>query len=235
MTLRKYPNLLTKFLLSAATIVTLSACGSLPYRCPLDAKDGKPDSPTACAGMKDALDAAKQGRGGKHSVLVDDKGRIVPPEVTNKVSLTVINNEPYHEPSGTPQYIAPKVHQVWTPAYVDGKGNLHDGRTSYFTTKGEWRYGSLDGAYTEGNHVGESLFRPGSPNDLPKGRILDKEELTPKKVTTGQAAGKQAPSDKVALQNLSDAAQRAASDQTNTVKSAQSAPGVTSPSVQLAD
>lgn len=230
-------NPLTKIMLAAAAITTLTACSSVPYRCPLDSAE-EPDSKTACVGMEEALDAAKRGGGGKHSVIVDDKGNIIPPELAHKKTLKVINQatEPYVEASGSPQYRQPKVFQVWTPAYVDSDGVLHDGRNSYFTTPGEWRYGTLNGSGTKGSEVAEGLFRPSKETDLPKGRILTPDELKAKtavvKAQASTEAVKDTPSDKVALTNLSQSAQKAA---TKNAVNVQAAPGVTSPSVQITD
>lgn len=212
----------------------LTACSSVGYRCPLDASE-KADSPTACAGMAESLDAAKKGYGSKQSVLIDEKGRIVPSETTSKRSLQVIRDagEPYADPSGSPQYQQPTVFKAWTPAYIDKSGNLHDGRNSYFATPGEWRYGSVSNVNGRGNDVGENmLLRPSRAGDLPSGRLVTPVAAGAKKVIATPTAA--APSDKVALQNLSDSAQRAAAT-TPTPGNKPAAPGVTAPGVKLSD
>lgn len=211
----------------------LTACANVAYRCPLDSSE-KADSPTACVGMAQSLDAAKKGLGGKQSVLLDEKGKLVTSE-TNKRGLQVIrgSDEPYAEPSGSPQYEQPKVFQAWTPAYIDKSGNLHDGRNSYFATPGEWRYGTVSNVNGRGGEVGENLLRPARVGDLPSGRVISPAELSSKKVLTTPAVAA-APSEKVVLQNLSDSAQRAAA-QTPAQGSKQAAPGVTAPGVKLSD
>lgn len=231
-------SVLVKLALAATTLTALSACTSVPYRCPLEAGD-KETKTTACAGMHESLSAAKKGQGGKQSVHLDAKGRIIPTEMLQKRPLQVLVDEPAAEPSGTPQYKQPKVFQVWTPGYVDGAGNLHDGRNSYFATKGEWRYGSLDGSGARGGDVAEDLMRPSRQADLPEGRIITEAEAKAKKQvlkpgSTAPAQAAAAPSDKVVLQNLSDSAQRAADSQ-KAAASTQAAPGVTAPSLKFAD
>ena len=218
-----------------ALAASLTACSSVGYRCPLDSSE-KADSPTACAGMAQSLDAAKKGHGGKQSVLVDEKGRIVPDETTNKSSLQVIRgaDEPYATPSGSPQYQQPKVFQAWTPAYIDKAGNLHDGRNSYFATPGEWRYGSVSNIRDSGGDVGSNLLRPSRAGDLPSGKLLPPVVPGAKKAAATATPAAAAPSDKVVLQNLSDSAQRAAAS-TPAPGSKQAAPGVTAPGVKLSD
>lgn len=247
----------SRFILTLSAVAALSACSSVAYRCPLDSTE-KPDSPTACVGMQEALTAAKKGYGGKQSALLDDKGRIIPAEVLHKKAVSVINNgEPYAEPSGTPQYRQPKVFSAWTPAYVDASGNLHDGRTSYFTTPGEWRYGSVAGEGTRGSAVAENLFRPARAGELPEGKIIPANQVAAaQKAQNAQAVAVKgakdakdakdasaqpaaSTSDKAALQSLSNSAQAAAAAQNGAASKAsapaQVAPGVTAPGLQLAD
>lgn len=231
-------SVLVKLALAATALTALSACTSVPYRCPLEVGD-KETRTTACAGMHDSLTAAKKGQGGKQSVHLDEKGRIIPPEMVQKRPVQVLDDEPAVEPSGTPQYKQPKVFQVWTPGYVDSAGNLHDGRNSYFATKGEWRYGTLDGNGGRGSDVGEDLMRPARQSDMPEGRIITDTELKDRKqqvLKPGSTAPAQtaAPSEKVVLQNLSDSAQRAADSQ-KSATTTQAAPGVTAPSLKFAD
>lgn len=247
-------------MLTAAVLAALglSACSSTGYRCPLDPSQ-KAEYPTACAGMQEALTGARQGTGGKTSVLMDDKGRLVPRELLeNKPAQPLAGNDaqPYRAKSGDPVFHQPKVFQVWTSAFVDAEGNLHDGHTSWFSTPGRWAYGTLD----QPGEVGSNTLRPSLPDARPQGRIVkvDKngrevqDPAAPPAAKTAGAAPAQASAqqqrDKTALQELSNAAkgavtqaQPAPSQPAQPAQAAQAtkAPpaqgGVTAPTVGLSD
>lgn len=219
----------------------LSACTSPGYRCPLDGAEA--ESSTACAGMQDAIVAARQGTGGKTSVLLDDKGRLVPRELLeNKPArpLSGTDAQPYRAKSGEPVFYQPKVFQVWSSAFVDAEGNLHDGHTAWFSTPGRWAYGSVD----QPGDVGSNTLRPAMPEARPQGRIVKVDKNgreIPDPAAAKPAAAAAAPAaaptaaqqrDKAALQELSTAAQGAA---TQAAKPAPAAGGVTTPTVGLAD
>jgi hypothetical protein len=227
--------------------VGLSACISPGYRCPLESgKDS--EFPTACSNMKDAMAGARAGTGGHTSVLMDDKGRLVPREMLDhKVAkpLAAQGTEPYHEKSGDPQFYQPKKFEVWTRAFVDANGNLHDGTTSWFTTPGRWAYGTVD----RPGDVGANTMRPSMPDTRPAGRIVK----TDGRGTIVSAQPQSAPAqtsqqrDKAALQNLSAAANSAAANAkaqqaqsqalsaANAVAQSGPATGVTAPAVGLGD
>lgn len=140
-------------------VSSLSACGSVKYRCSLDSRK-QPDSPTACVTMQEALEGAEQGRGGRVSAVMADDGRwdspkrdakggYLPANLPVPVSMPgttqgVSQAGPYVAPSGRPGYTPPQVYQTWSKAYVDADGHLHDGHTAWFTTPGAWDYGSLN-------------------------------------------------------------------------------------------
>lgn len=204
-------------LLAAVLLGTigLSACMSPGYRCPLDA-DKEAEFPTACSSMNDAMKGATAGTGGHTSVLMDDKGRLVPSELMGHKPakpLAAQNNEPYREKSGDPQFFQPKKFEVWTRAFVDANGNLHDGNTSWFTTPGRWAYGTVD----RPGDIGANTMRPAMPEAKPAGRIL-KTDVHGKVIDapsqTAPQAQVQTPQqrDKAALQNLSAAANSAATN-----------------------
>jgi len=69
------------------------------------------------------------------------------------------NGAAYAEPGsvGQPLFKEPKVHRVWIAPYVDADGNLRSGEYTYFSTPGEWDYGSLR---TNGAASGGTLFAP---------------------------------------------------------------------------
>ncbi|MBK3779949.1 hypothetical protein G3A43_06750 [Paraburkholderia aspalathi] len=232
--------------LAAAVLIAgvLAGCGDIEYRCPLDPSK-KPDSPTACAGMADALKGAQRGTGGKLSVLVDDKGRVVPQEMLENRPAQPLaiqgagSNEPYDASSGEPVFREPKVFKTWSSAFVDANGNLHDGHSAWFATPGRWSYGTVD----QPGDGSDGLLKPASPLDNPPGKVVQ---------TAGpgiQSAGRQGPTfmtttpkqrDQAALKNLSSAANGAArTAQTNQMQGLRqttqspSAAGVTEPAISL--
>jgi len=236
-------------LMAAALLGTLglSACSSVGYRCPLE--PGKEvASPTACSSMQEAMTGSRKGTGGKTSVLMDDKGRLVPPELLeNKVARPLANQgaEPYRAKSGDPVFHQPKVFQAWTGAFVDAEGNLHDGHTSWFSTPGRWAYGTVN----RPGEVGSNTMRPALPDTRPAGRIVKIDPRTGLEAQAQQQPAAAAPSaqerDKAALQSLSAAAATASAgagskpqapqQPLSAAKPVPSATGVTSPAVGLSD
>lgn len=238
-------------LLAAVLVSTvgLSACISPGYRCPLESgKDS--EFPTACSNMKDAMAGARAGSGGHTSVLMDDKGRLVPREMLDhKVAkpLAAQNTGPYHEKSGDPQFYQPKKFEAWTGAFVDANGILHDGGTSWFTTPGRWAYGTVD----RPGDVGSNTMRPAMPDTRPAGRIVKTDQrgnIVSAQSQSAPAVQTSQQRDRAALQNLSAAANSAAANVK--VQQAQSAAqaaaaavmpttptsaGVTAPAVGLGD
>lgn len=236
-----------RFPLMAAVLLStlgLSACTTVGYRCPLE-HDGKSESPTACASMQEAMAGAKKGTGGKTSVLMDDKGRLVPRELAeNRVAQPLTTGaEPYRNKSGDPVFHQPKVFQVWTGAFVDADGNLHDGHTSWFSTPGRWAYGTVD----QPGEIGNNTMGPAHPDSRPAGRIVKIDQRTgleAKAPAQQPAAARQSQqeTDKAALQTLSSAANSAAANSKGAAQpqpamaaKAPSAPGVTAPAVGLGD
>lgn len=222
--------------LSLLSVITLSACTSIGYRCPLDPNE-KPESATACASMHEAMEGARKGTGGRTSVFLDDKGRIVPPELhTGKaaVPLAVKMAEPYTKPSGTPAYSQPKVFQVWSSAFKDEHGNLHDGHHSWFATPGEWNYGTVN----KSGVVGKNIMRPTTPLDRLPGVVVPTDRKGNPIVVTPQPNQRGNPQlqppasaglneSQQALNDLSNAAARQSPPRTA------SGIGITAPQVQL--
>lgn len=215
-----------------AWLAALSACTSIGYRCPLDPSD-KAEDATACASMQDAMAGAKKQTGGKVSVLMDDKGRLVPPELLSKTTARPLANQgvgPFREKTGSPVFVQPKVFQVYTESFQDANGNLHDGHHSYFSTPGRWSYGTMDRGTAAGAHV----MGPSRPTDRPDGRIVTMDPRTglpaaaPQTSPTPPSAAQQAAAvnsaatastamstqqrERAALQNLSSAANNAAAN-----------------------
>lgn len=224
-----------RLLALAAAVASLSACTSVGYRCPLDPTDD-PDSPTACAGMHDALQGAKHtsNSGSRTSVLLDAEGRQIPSAMrTNKprspLAGSVVDEgapEPYRTKAGDPIFEPPKVFQTWVRSFVDAEGNLHEGHHTWFSTPGRWRYGDLRAA----GEVGGDLMRPALPSDRTHGRVQAPTAPTPQPTAGPTTAPKQV-TDKAALNNLSSAA----SAMNNRQVPSQVAPGMTAPAVNLSE
>lgn len=221
----------------AAGVLVLSGC-SIGYRCPLEPGE-QGDYPTACSSMQDAMYGAARGTGGRTSVLMDDKGRLVPREMLEgRVAQPMANQnvEPYRGKSGEPVFHQPKVYQVWTGAFVDAEGNLHDGHTSWFSTPGRWAYGTVNQPGAASNVMSPSL-----PDTRPKGRVVHVDPRTG--AVAPNAAAPQTPQDqnRAALQNLSNAANSAAvsaqarGQGRSSYVAPTAAPGVTAPAVGLVD
>lgn len=173
-------------------VLLLVGCANVTYRCPLDNTE-KADSPTACASMQEAAKGARLGGGGRNSTLMSDDGSLVklhgaksgPAAAPGAKSLAQATaaaipvGGPFASPTINPAYQPPRVFQVWTDAYQDAEGNLHDGRNSYFTTPGRWGYG--DGAAVpvtpSGRPAGATpsnrLMEPARADELPSGRVVD--------------------------------------------------------------
>lgn len=202
----------TKFALILAGVVGaagLTGCMHTEYRCPLD--PGKsPESATACAGMHDAIMAARKSEGGKTSVLIDDRGRRIPAgmiEGKPAVPVTATGSpEPYRDAQGNPIYEQPKVFRTWTSSFVDAEGNLHEGHHAWFTTPGRWSFGELKAT---GEVGADLMMKPARPTGtLPEnhGSLRDAKDNKPLGV---QAPPSKKDADKAALNNLSKAANAA--------------------------
>lgn len=220
-------------LLALVAVAGLSACSSIGYRCPLDPSE-KPESPTACAGMQEAMAGAKQGAGGKTSVFLDEEGRLVPqglregePAIPLAARIAA-SGEPYRDASGAPVFHQPKVFKTWSAAFVDENGNLHDGHNAWFSTPGRWAYGTVNNAGTA-----DMTMRPAVASELPKGRVA-----TPAVTAPGQQGTQvltQQQKDQMALQNLSAAANSLKPGAQQPQAARAGAPVVTAPGVGLAD
>lgn len=220
-------------ILAVVASVSLSACTSLGYRCPLDPKEDA-ESPTACASMRESMDGAKRGTGGKISVLLDDQGRRVSQDMLDGKPATPVGIpagpvEPYRNSSGQPVFEQPRVFQAWVPSFVDAEGNLHDGHHTWFSTPGRWSYGGTRNYGT----TQDSMMRPAVPNERPSGKVISVDG----KATAKKAAPEQKPSrderDKAALNNLSNAANAMSAKPQGQQPAAPT--GVTAPAVNLTE
>lgn len=221
----------------------LTACTNITYRCPLD--PGKtPDSPTACAGMHDALTGSKRGTGGKTSVLTDEQGRLVPQGLRENKPAVPLDAplpgaaEPYRTASGEPVYEPGRKFQVWSQAFVDAEGNLHDGHHAWFATPDRWSYGSL----REAESAEGGLLKPAQPGTRPSGVKMAPDAARPPQHPAAPAnpqvqAQAQREKDKAALQNLSSMATSMAKPEGQPAgaptANAPAATGITAPAVML--
>lgn len=203
-----------KNMLAMAAVMLVSGCSTIGYRCPLDPSDS-PDSATACASMQDAMKGAKNGTGGKTSVLLDDKGRIIPAEMTSRSAINPLGSrtaEPYRQKSGTPVFEPPKVFQVWSAAFVDSEGNLHDGHHAWFSTPGRWAYGTVDKV----GAIGANSMGPNRPDSVQGGRIVQPSgngSNVMRPARPGAGGVSQTQSTKPAVNELSQPKSEAASQQ----------------------
>ncbi|EQD77965.1 membrane lipoprotein lipid attachment site [mine drainage metagenome] len=69
----------------------------------------------------------------------------------------------YAEPGqvGEPIFREPRVYRVWIAPFVDANGNMHSGQYVYFSTPGEWSYGSLQ----DTGVASPGLYGPRPPGD----------------------------------------------------------------------
>lgn len=209
-----------KLLAAALAVGSLSGCMSLEYRCPLDPTE-KPADPTACTSMHDAMAGAVRGDGGKTSVMLDDKGRLIPKGLKEHQPATAVTAmDPYRPASGSPVFTPPKVFQTWTGATVDANGNLHDGHHAWFATPGQWNYGSVGAAGpASGGLSGDNLMRPTIAGEgIPVPKETQRMVQPRKAVQAAGAASAQAPApqmtpkqtEQAAMANLAKAAQSVA-------------------------
>jgi type IV conjugative transfer system lipoprotein TraV len=152
---------MNKLVLGSALLVAaaLSGCVSPGYECAL-----KPNEAGKCASVQDAYAAANRTAGSKakrESVFdmshKEDAAQQQPGQYFNPNSAGL----PDTPENGMPVFKQPQVHRVWVAPYVDADGNLRSGEYTYFTTPGEWNYGSL---HKPGAASG--AFGPARPNDV---------------------------------------------------------------------
>lgn len=149
--------------LAALLAGVLSACASTPrgstYDCPLDTAEG-----AKCASMEDAYRASKtMVKGGNSRVqsVFDRRVQASPSETDATPVVGQLSN--YGEPGqvGMPVFKQPKVMRAWVAPYVDADGNLRSGEYTYFSTPGQWNYGTLNKA---GDASG--MFQPSKTGNL---------------------------------------------------------------------
>ena len=142
--------------LLAATV--LAGCASPGYECALT-----PNEAGKCASVQDAYVAANRtlGSKAKRESVFDMSRRDMSSQPTGQYFNSNSNGLPDTPENGMPVFKQPEVHRVWVAPYVDADGNLRSGEYTYFTTPGEWNYGSL---HRPGQASG--IFGPARPGDV---------------------------------------------------------------------
>lgn len=142
-----------RVLILTAAMLTLSACAShKPYTCELNGRQ-------PCSTMQDVYKVStKAPRNTSRQHVMETYGG-------GSQSLGVTHNpRAYTEPgdSGQPVFRQPRVYRVWLAPYVDADGNLRSGEYSYFSTPGEWAYGTT----REAGSASSATFGPQRPGQL---------------------------------------------------------------------
>jgi type IV conjugative transfer system lipoprotein TraV len=176
-----------QFLKFAATLPILGALSGCatdpPYNCPLQEVEEGIEMP--CTSMHSVYSRARAMEGtipARDSIMdpsLDPNAQ--PPEKSmsrrerRRMEKEMKKNPPpprpnaqlsmYPEPGqvGMPVFKQPRVHRVWVAPYVDADGNLRSGEYAYFSTPGEWNYGSLR---QQGSGASGTMFGPLRPEDL---------------------------------------------------------------------
>lgn len=135
-----------------AAALALSACASnKPYSCSLNDQ-------AHCRNMQEVYDAArKASRNDARQNVVGGRTIEYPLPVTH-------NTDRYAEPGehGQPVFRQPRVYRVWLAPYVDADGNLRSGEYVYFSTPGEWAYGTT----RDSGVAGAAMFGPQRPENI---------------------------------------------------------------------
>ncbi|MBC8737240.1 type IV conjugative transfer system lipoprotein TraV [Paraburkholderia sp. UCT31] len=169
---------MNKLLIPAAlTTAMLSGCmfTSPGYECEL-----KPNPQGKCASMQQAYTAAGAVQRTtaikkRESVFEQADSTGDRREARQPVFDAADSGLPDTPESGMPVFRQPKVMRVWVAPYVDADGNLRSGEYTYFTTPGQWNYGSL---HKPGD--ASASFGPArAGGNLGFNPITDKPKVTP--------------------------------------------------------
>jgi len=178
------------FALAAAGL--LSACSSAPrtpdYECALDdVKNAK------CASMEDTYRASRSMNRGEHGrVQSVFDGRVQADSANAARSAPMFTGQPsnYPEPgqAGAPVFQQPKVMRVWVAPYVDADGNLRSGEYTYFSTPGQWNYGTMN---KPGAAAG--IFEPAKPGNLGFNPVIEQQRKAGSASNTSNTSRPSAP------------------------------------------
>jgi type IV conjugative transfer system lipoprotein TraV len=189
---------MNKFVLSSALLMAtaLAGCASPGYECALT-----PNEAGKCASVQDAYAAANRTAGSKvkRESVFDMSHQPADAQQPGQYFNPASAGLPDTPENGMPVFKQPQVHRVWVAPYVDADGNLRSGEYTYFTTPGEWNYGSLHKA-----GQGSGAFGPARPNDVGFAAAAAEQKKAPAAPTQappGPAASKSNPQQLAAPQS----------------------------------
>lgn len=132
-----------KLMFPLAVVALMSGCATVKYDCEL-----KTEVQAKCASMQDAYRVAN----GPQAQVKNRQSVFEGQTSQTQAAAGDTGARPYFkgeesgfpEPGerGMPVFKQPKVHRVWVAPYVDSDGNLRSGEYAYFSTPGEWNYGT---------------------------------------------------------------------------------------------
>ncbi len=149
-----------KYLLLVAIPLVLGGCASEPVdHCRL----GKHEP--GCYSMEQVYNKAVHTPGNVTSIQEIMRKNPAQPAPPPALPAPVGYNSGYADPGvvGEPVFRQPRVYRVWIAPYVDADGNLRSGEYAYFSTPGQWSYGSLR---TPGSASAGTMFAPAKSNVL---------------------------------------------------------------------
>lgn len=171
-------------------LVLLTGCMSVPpHRCKLG--EYNPDCHTMNDVYQQAIHTPASHASSMEQVMKPDAAH--PANKTAPAAPLPNHGQAYAEPgqTGQPVFKEPTVHRVWIAPYVDGDGNLRSGEYTYFSTPGEWSYGSLRQPGAAG---GSTLFAPTKGGQLGFTPKVPAPAAQPPKPDAPSAAAVQSPS-----------------------------------------
>ena len=138
----------------ALSVVVMAGCQTAPHTCKLPGK-----TPGACKGIEDTYQAVEAGGGSGLSVFEEEEPA---KKSVDLKTISVTDRAPEMHPlNRKPVWTPAKVFRVWIAPWKDGEGQMavmHSGESLYFSTEGQWNYGTLT---TPG--VAAGLLQPVAP------------------------------------------------------------------------
>lgn len=167
---------------SVVLSVGLSGCSvfsSPKYDCELNSADG------VCSSMNTTYSAAKQSnpKNSNETVFTDyfdssalpvaGPNRNARVQATGMALSNSLSGWPQPAQQGMPVFNHAKVYRAWVAPWTDASGLLHAGEYVYFSTPGNWNYGSLK---SPGNASG--MFAPLKPGQYGFKPVFEAERQT---------------------------------------------------------
>lgn len=148
---------MNRTLLALLAVSALAGCATPRHECELGSdKDGARD-PTKCASMGTVYEAVRSGARGKANVLEAGAAPVAGPGTVAPIGVGAAAPDPGQV--GMPVFKQPRVNRVWVAPYVDADGNLRSGEYTYYSTAGEWTFGTMNKPRT-----GSAVFGPTKPD-----------------------------------------------------------------------